>query len=102
MRNRNRIDPFLNQIGKLWKENCPDWRFGQLIENVFGSSEYLTWFVEEDTMIDIFRDYFKSRYIRRTPYPTIYILTYGTNWKYIRSGLDIFITILGCMYGRNN
>lgn len=102
MRNRNRIDPFLNQIGKLWKEKCPDWRFGQLIENVFGSSEYLIWFVEERTMLDIFKKYFEGNYRRRVPYPTIYILTYGTNWKYIRSGLDIFKIVIGGIYGRNN
>lgn len=101
MRNLNRIEPFMNEITKMWKENCPDWRFGQLIENVFGSSEYITWFVEEDTMIDIFRNYFKSRYVRRVPYPTIYILTYGSTWKYIRNSLDIFVIILGGLYGRN-
>lgn len=102
MRNKNRIDPFLNQIGKLWKENCPDWRFGQLIENVFGSSEYLIWFVEERTMLDIFKKYFEGNYRRRVPYPTIYILTYGTNWKHIRNGLDIFKIVIGGIYGRNN
>lgn len=36
MRDPERIEPFMQEIGKLWKENCPDWRFGQLIENVFG------------------------------------------------------------------
>ena len=36
MRDPERIEPFMTEIGKLWKENCPDWRFGQLIENVFG------------------------------------------------------------------
>lgn len=102
MRNRNRIDPFLNQIGKLWKEKCPDWRFGQLIENVFGSSEYLIWFVEERTMLDIFKKYFEGNYRRRVPYPTHYILEYGLNWTKFSKKADIFIIILGGIYGRNN
>ena len=33
MRDPNRIDLFLKELGDLWKE-VPDWRFGQLIENL--------------------------------------------------------------------
>lgn len=33
MRDPNRIEPFLNTIKKCW-EQVPDWRFGQLIENL--------------------------------------------------------------------
>ena len=33
MRNPNRIKPFLETIAKCW-EQVPDWRFGQLIENL--------------------------------------------------------------------
>ena len=33
MRNPNRIKPFLETIEKCW-EQVPDWRFGQLIENI--------------------------------------------------------------------
>jgi hypothetical protein len=102
MRNPNRIDPFLNQIGKLWKENCPDWRFGQLIENVFCDSEYLTWFVEEKTMLDIFKRYFKGNYRRKVPYPTHYILEYGSNWTKFSRYIDVSIIILESLYGRNN
>ena len=36
VRDPNRIEPFMNELGKIWKENVPDWRFSQLIENVFG------------------------------------------------------------------
>lgn len=32
MRDINRIDPFLEKIGELWKR-VPDWRFGQLMYN---------------------------------------------------------------------
>ena len=33
MRDIDRIDKFLEEIGKIWKD-FPDWRFGQLIENL--------------------------------------------------------------------
>ena len=33
MRDPNRIKPFLEAIEKCWLE-VPDWRFGQLIENL--------------------------------------------------------------------
>jgi hypothetical protein len=35
MRDPNRIDRICNELAKLWKQN-PDWRFGQLIENLYG------------------------------------------------------------------
>ena len=33
MRDPNRIKPFLETIEKCW-EQVPDWRFGQLVENL--------------------------------------------------------------------
>ena len=30
MRDKNRIDPFLKEVGKIWKKS-PDLRFGQII-----------------------------------------------------------------------
>ena len=33
MRDTNRIKPFLETIEKCWSQ-VPDWRFGQLIENL--------------------------------------------------------------------
>ena len=33
MRDINRIDPFLKEVGEIWKERFPDWRFGQLMYN---------------------------------------------------------------------
>lgn len=34
MRDIKRIDGFLEEIKNIWKENFPDWRFGQLVENL--------------------------------------------------------------------
>lgn len=60
MRNPNRIDDFCTQLAKIWKTNVPDWRFGQLICNVFGTLNEDPFFPEEDKMIKIFKDYFSK------------------------------------------
>lgn len=33
MRDANRIDPMMMRIAQVWKENFPDWRFMQMINN---------------------------------------------------------------------
>lgn len=60
MRKRERIQPFMEKIGKLWEENVPDWRFGQLIVNVLGSFDIDPWFLEEDDMLVRFEKYFEK------------------------------------------
>lgn len=58
MRNPDRIYKFCNELAKLWADNVPDWRFGQLICNVFGTLNEDPFFPEEDRMIKIFENYF--------------------------------------------
>lgn len=58
MRKPDRIDRFCMQLATIWKEEVPDWRFGQLICNVFGSMGIDPFFPEENEMIKIFEDYF--------------------------------------------
>lgn len=62
MRNLNRIDEFCNELARLWKTNCIDWRFGQLISNVLGSYQDETkrdiFFPEDDELLDFFKKYF--------------------------------------------
>ena len=56
MRNVDRIDPFLEKLGKIWKKEFPDWRFGQLMYNFFcwyGDPFYL----EEDQFIEKMEKY---------------------------------------------
>ncbi len=60
MRDPERIQPFVDKLGTLWKNNCPDWRFGQLIENVFTSIPYNIWMLEDDHMIEEFENFFKE------------------------------------------
>ena len=60
MRDIERIDEFCNQLANIWKTNCPDWRFGQLIINVFSSFDVDPFFPEEDQMIQRFEKFFKK------------------------------------------
>ena len=60
MRDPNRIDEFCQELAAIWKENVPDWRFGQLICNVFGSMKIDPFFPEEDKMLEVFKEYFKN------------------------------------------
>lgn len=59
MRNQDRIEPFLQELGTLWKETYPDMRFGQLLVNFFyalGDPFY----IEENEMLEAFRAYCKG------------------------------------------
>ena len=60
MRNPDRIDIFCAELAKLWKENCPDWRFGQLMINILGSLPIDPFFPEEDEMLEYFKKFFKK------------------------------------------
>ena len=58
MRDPKRIDEFCNRLATIWKTECPDWRFGQLISNVLGTSRIDPFFLEEDEMMKLFEAYF--------------------------------------------
>lgn len=60
MRDERRIKKFCNELAEIWEEECPDWRFGQLIVNVFGSMNIDPFFPEEDEMLEYFKNYFKG------------------------------------------
>ncbi len=61
MRDPNRIKPFTDEISQIWKEKCPDWRFGQFMINIL---PYLqnqvgdVWFIEDDEMLELIKTYF--------------------------------------------
>lgn len=48
MRDPKRIELFCTELAEIWEKNCPDWRFGQLISNVFGVMDNDIFFPEED------------------------------------------------------
>ena len=61
MRDISRIDKFCDELKTIWKE-VPDWRFGQLMLNVFG--EYYDkvgdpFFAEETEMMEFLKKMFK-------------------------------------------
>jgi len=59
MRNPKRIRTFCNRLAAAW-ENLPDWRFGQLMTNVFGEMSYDgcdPFFPEDDEMIKYIEEY---------------------------------------------
>ncbi len=58
MRDPKRIKPFMEEIGKIWEEECPDQRFGQMICNVFDSMGRLAFYTEDEDMLDKFKKYF--------------------------------------------
>lgn len=65
MRDVNRLDKFYDELKEIHKKNFPDWRFGQMVVNVL--SEWQSqedrdiFYLEEDEMIQIFRDYVKEK-----------------------------------------
>ena len=59
MRDPARIQEFCNRLARAW-ENLPDWRFGQLMANIFKDMEVEgedPFFPEEDKMIEIIENY---------------------------------------------
>lgn len=61
MRNPDRIDDFCKDMSLIWKKNCPDLRFGQLMTALFNYINYKgkdPFFIEEAEMIEFFREYF--------------------------------------------
>lgn len=70
MRDINRIDNFCNALSSAWK--CvPDWRFGQLMSNMFGAYYGETgrdiFYTEDDEMME----YFVKFVCENTPYTII-------------------------------
>jgi hypothetical protein len=59
MRDIERIDLFLERLGKCWKK-VPDWRFGQLILNVLNDFPRDLFFPEEEEMIDFIEKWFEE------------------------------------------
>lgn len=63
VRDINRIDPFLQKLGTIWKTQCPDWRFGQLIfnvERVMKTHGKDLFYQEEDQLLDYIKEFFKE------------------------------------------
>lgn len=59
MRNPERIDEFCMELARIWHK-VPDWRFSQLISNVYGTAKRDPFFMEEDETLQMFYDFFKE------------------------------------------
>ena len=60
MRDPNRIEPLMKRSTELWKTECPDWRFGQLISNLasfLGDSFY----IEDEEMTELIEQFFGKK-----------------------------------------
>ena len=57
MRDVNRIEPLMKRLTELWKTECPDWRFGQLISNL---QSFLgdPFYIEDDEMAELIEKFF--------------------------------------------
>lgn len=60
MRDIDRIDIFCNELAAIWKEKCPDWRFGQLIVNFLGWYGRGPFYMEENDFIEELREFLKK------------------------------------------
>ena len=60
MRDPKRIDKFCDEFGSIWKDNVPDWRFGQLISNFeywLNGNGIDMFFPEEKEMLRLFKEF---------------------------------------------
>lgn len=60
MRDAHRIVNFLSEVGRLWEENVPDWRFMQLICNLQSACGSDMFYMEEDRFLAHLRNYFDT------------------------------------------
>ena len=59
MRSPDRIDNILRKLGDLWKR-VPDWRLGQLFNNVQKAEDDDLFYYEDDDLIDIIEDFLNT------------------------------------------
>lgn len=56
MRNPKRIRRIMKELEELWKV-VPNWRFGQLICNIFGTQNIDIFHIEDDKAEEIIKNY---------------------------------------------
>ena len=59
MRDPNRLYSFYDELRKLHMTYVPDWRFGQMIMNVFCTTDIF--YMEEDEVLKQVKEYFERR-----------------------------------------
>lgn len=65
MRDANRLYKFYDELRDIHMKHFPDWRFGQMINNILGwwtnKHGRDIFFSEEDEMLEIFKEYIKEK-----------------------------------------
>lgn len=59
MRDEKRIDEFCKVLAKNWHK-VPDWRFGQLISNIYTNQTRDFFFIEDDKMQTLIEKFFED------------------------------------------
>lgn len=59
MRDPDRLQPLYNELCRIHKEYCPDWRFGQFIMNLLSQLGDI-FYIEDDCIIEKIESYFKK------------------------------------------
>jgi hypothetical protein len=55
MRDPERIDAFCKELAEVWKKSFPDWRFGQLFNNLQRAAGSDLFYFEEDDMMKLIK-----------------------------------------------
>lgn len=58
MRDPDRLQPLYNELCRIHKEYCPDWRFGQFIMNLLSQLGDI-FYIKDDCIIEKIENYFK-------------------------------------------
>ena len=56
MRDPNRLYNFYDELRRIHMTHVPDWRFGQMICNIFGTTDIF--YLEEDAVLKKVKEYF--------------------------------------------
>lgn len=56
MRDPNRLHKFYDELKRIHMEYVPDWRFGQMIMNIFGGRDIF--YMEEEDILQKVKEYF--------------------------------------------
>lgn len=62
MRDEGRIFPLCMRIAHLWLDNCPDWRFMQLMSNFalwYGADPF---YMEDDQFVEKFKEFIDEEF----------------------------------------
>lgn len=53
-----RIDEFTDELNRIWKNNCSDWRFFQLVSNLQSYCGNDLFYLEDDKALELLYKYF--------------------------------------------